>query len=53
MTLAYDGIVYAVVISMGFALVENIFYVLGNTGIELSVGFLRMFTAIPLASCEL
>lgn len=48
----YDGIVYAVVISMGFALVENIFYVLGNPGIEISVGFLRMFTAIPLhATC--
>lgn len=48
----YDGIIYAVVISMGFALVENIFYVLGNTGIEMSVGFLRMFTAIPLhATC--
>lgn len=48
----YDGIVYAVVISMGFALVENIFYVLGNTGIEMSIGFLRMFTAIPLhATC--
>ena len=26
----YDGIMYAVVISMGFALVENIFYVFGN-----------------------
>tara|TARA_B110000027_G_scaffold120658_1_gene134254 strand:- start:4145 stop:4606 length:462 start_codon:yes stop_codon:yes gene_type:complete len=48
----YDGIMYAVVISMGFALVENIFYVFGNDGQEISVGFLRMFTAIPLhATC--
>ena len=30
----YDGILYAVVISMGFALIENLFYVLGNEGRE-------------------
>ena len=48
----YDGIMYAVVISMGFALVENIFYVFGNSGQEISIGFLRMFTAIPMhATC--
>ncbi len=48
----YDGIVYAVIISMGFALVENLFYVLGNHGQEISVAILRMFTAIPLhATC--
>tara|TARA_B100001250_G_scaffold212627_1_gene182387 strand:- start:1544 stop:2212 length:669 start_codon:yes stop_codon:yes gene_type:complete len=48
----YDGIVYAVTISMGFALVENLFYVLGNHGQEISVAILRMFTAIPLhATC--
>lgn len=48
----YDGILYAVVISMGFALVENIFYVIGNEGREIGVAFLRMFTAIPLhATC--
>ena len=48
----YDGILYAVVISMGFALVENVFYVIGNEGREIGVAFLRMFTAIPLhATC--
>ena len=40
-----DGIVYAVMISMGFATVENIFYVVDG---GLSVGLLRMFTAVPL-----
>ena len=41
---AFDGIVYAVMISMGFAAAENIMYVLkgGET-----VAWLRMFTAIP------
>ncbi len=40
----YDGIMYAVAVSMGFAAIENVLYVWqgGNT-----VGFLRMFTAIP------
>lgn len=48
----YDGIFYAVIISMGFALVENIFYVLGNQGREMSIAILRCFTAIPLhATC--
>ncbi len=39
-----DGIVYAVCISMGFAIVENIIYVL-NGGLR--VALLRMFTAVP------
>ena len=43
-----DGIVYGVMISMGFALVENIGYVYGNPGEEVQVAILRMFTAIPL-----
>jgi RsiW-degrading membrane proteinase PrsW (M82 family) len=48
----YDGIFYAVTISMGFALVENILYVFGNQGNEMSVAILRCFTAIPLhAAC--
>jgi protease PrsW len=39
-----DGIVYAVMIGMGFAAFENIFYVAeGGNG----VAFLRMITAIP------
>ena len=43
-----DGIVYAVMISLGFATVENIGYVLNNEGKEISVALIRMFTAIPL-----
>ena len=41
----FDGIVYAVMISMGFATVENIMYVVdGGFG----VGLMRMITAVPL-----
>lgn len=40
----FDGIVYAVVISMGFAAVENVLYVF-QFGI--STGLLRAFTAVP------
>ncbi len=40
----YDGIVYGVFISLGFATVENIGYVL-STGF--SVAFLRSITAVP------
>ena len=40
----YDGIIYAVMISMGFATFENFMYVAeGGFG----VGVLRMFTAVP------
>ena len=40
----YDGIVYAVMVSMGFAAVENIFYVLEG---GISTAVLRAITAIP------
>jgi RsiW-degrading membrane proteinase PrsW (M82 family) len=40
----FDGIVYAVMVSMGFAAVENIFYVMEG-GLE--VALIRAFTAIP------
>lgn len=40
----FDGIVYAVMVSMGFATVENIMYVLEY---GYATGFLRMFTAVP------
>lgn len=43
-----DGIVYGVMISLGFATVENIAYVLNNEGQEIQVAIMRMFTAIPL-----
>lgn len=47
-----DGIVYSVMVSMGFATLENIFYVLGissEAGLAegYATGFLRMFTAVP------
>ncbi len=40
----FDGIVYAVLVSMGFAAVENIFYV-AEGGIQTAI--LRAFTAVP------
>jgi RsiW-degrading membrane proteinase PrsW (M82 family) len=39
-----DGVVYAVAVSLGFAMVENILYV---TSYGLSVAFLRSITAVP------
>ena len=40
----FDGIVYAVMVSMGFATLENILYVF-QYGFE--TGVMRMFTAVP------
>jgi RsiW-degrading membrane proteinase PrsW (M82 family) len=40
----FDGIVYAVMVSMGFAALENVLYVFSG-GIETAL--LRMFTAVP------
>ena len=40
----FDGIVYAVYISLGFAAVENILYV---TGYGLQTGLVRAITAVP------
>jgi RsiW-degrading membrane proteinase PrsW (M82 family) len=42
----FDGIVYAVFVSLGFALIENLLYVFGNDN-GLSVGIGRAFTAVP------
>jgi len=42
----FDGIVYAVMVSMGFATLENILYVF-NSDSGLMTGILRMFTAVP------
>jgi RsiW-degrading membrane proteinase PrsW (M82 family) len=39
-----DGIVYSVMVSLGFATLENVFYVWKD---GISSGFLRMFSAIP------
>ena len=40
----FDGIMYGVMVSLGFAAVENIMYVIEG---GFTVGVLRMFTAIP------
>ena len=40
----FDGIVYAVMVSMGFAAIENIFYVVEG---GVTVALLRAFTAVP------
>jgi len=42
----FDAIVYAVFVSLGFALVENISYVFGNDN-GMNVGLIRAFTAVP------
>lgn len=42
----FDGIVYAVFVSLGFALVENFMYVFGNPN-GVHVGLTRAFTAVP------
>ncbi len=40
----FDGITYGVMIAMGFATLENVFYVMDG---GLSVAIVRMFTAVP------
>jgi RsiW-degrading membrane proteinase PrsW (M82 family) len=40
----FDGIVYAVMVSMGFASLENVLYVF-DYGVR--IGLIRMFTAVP------
>lgn len=40
----FDGIIYSVMVSMGFATFENIWYVLEN---GYATGFLRMFLSVP------
>lgn len=42
----FDGIVYAVFVSLGFALVENMMYVMGNAN-GLEIGLSRAITAVP------
>lgn len=44
----FDGITYSVMVAMGFATIENIFYVLdSNVYKGMEVALLRMFTAVP------
>lgn len=40
----FDGIVYSVMVGMGFATTENLIYVMDG---GMSTAFLRMFTAVP------
>lgn len=42
----FDGIVYAVFVSLGFAMVENVLYVVTRDG-GLHVGLMRAITAVP------
>ena len=44
----FDGIVYATMVGMGFATLENILYVFQYGA---STGVLRMFTAVPAHAC--
>ena len=41
----FDGIVYSVSVALGFAAVENLFYVF--SGNSMQVGLVRAFTAVP------
>lgn len=41
----FDGIVYAVSVGLGFAAIENLFYVFSENSLQ--VGLLRAFTAVP------
>lgn len=44
----FDGIVYAVMISMGFATLENVIYVFSGDGSSsYRIALMRMFTAVP------
>jgi len=44
----FDGIVYSVFVSLGFAATENVMYVLQN---GIGTAILRMFTAVPGHTC--
>jgi RsiW-degrading membrane proteinase PrsW (M82 family) len=44
----FDGIVYAAMVGMGFATLENIIYVYQY---GMATGILRMFTAVPAHAC--
>ena len=43
----FDGIVYAVCVGLGFAAIENVFYVLQSEEEWLSVGIVRSLLAVP------
>lgn len=43
----FDGIVYAVCVGLGFAAIENVFYVFDNSDEWLSVAVMRSLLAVP------
>ena len=47
---AYDGIVYAAFVSLGFACFENVLYVLGT--MEISTAVMRALLAVPGHLCD-
>jgi len=46
-----DGIVYMVMVAMGFATIENVLYVFANPENGMQTGILRMFLAVPGHAC--
>lgn len=44
---ATDGIIYSVMIAMGFAMVENMLYVLSDSANGISIAMQRMYTVVP------
>ena len=43
----YDGIVYSVCVGLGFASVENLFYVIGNADAWMQIALSRALLAVP------
>lgn len=46
----YDGLVYSVFVSLGFAFVENILYVITSASVQ--TAFLRAVSAVPSHACD-
>jgi protease PrsW len=43
----FDGIVYGVIVALGFATLENFLYVFSEDGGSMTIALKRMFTAVP------
>lgn len=46
----YDGLIYAVFVSLGFAFIENIMYIL--TKVDITTAVVRAFSAVPSHACD-
>jgi protease PrsW len=46
-----DGIVYMVMVAMGFATLENVFYIFNDAKGGIGTGVMRMFLAVPGHAC--